>query len=84
MRIRIAAAASALVAVAVIGGTGPAVADDQPQGGGGNCQVKEPNSEYKYMVDTCQFLGQFGLNSLVHGAVLGKEAPAGEEPAAGE
>lgn len=52
-----------------------------PQFGGdgrSDCMIKEKGGkEYKYTVDTCQFLGQFGLNSIVHGAVLGKE-PGGK------
>ncbi|MFG3254419.1 hypothetical protein [Streptomyces sp. NPDC048172] len=80
MRVR--TAALTLAALAAAGNAAPAVAADQPTTNTGPCTVPaDSGKEYKYTVDTCQFLGQFGLNSLVHGAVLGKEAPA-EEPTA--
>ncbi|WP_419998703.1 hypothetical protein [Streptomyces boninensis] len=74
-------AAVAGVAAVLTAGAAPVASAAQlggSDGGASNCTVKEQGEEgkeYKYMVDTCQFIGGFGLNSLVHGAVLGKEVP---------
>ncbi|NGN67787.1 hypothetical protein G5C51_28285 [Streptomyces sp. A7024] len=69
-------AAVAGVAAVLTAGAAPAASAAQLGGDGGssNCTVKEEGGkEYKYMVDTCQFLGSLIGNDLVHGAVLGKD-----------
>ncbi|MGW2345130.1 hypothetical protein [Streptomyces sp. NPDC001661] len=83
MMIRSARTAFAVAALAVTGAAAtPAVADD---GGNPTCSVTEGlDKEYKYTVDSCQFIGQFGLNSLTHGGVLGKEGLAGELAGSGQ